>query len=232
MKRWAALFAVGSLTIGLSMSGALANELRDSLDSSLMSGDMQQVVSVMRGHKDPADQAEIADWLKEKVDTGQAPDQFAMSMIVISLKNGKIDDALMYLSYYRSLIIIDSSICGNSSSGGSLLEATIFLFSKIGSDKSITLEQRRNAVGRAIAMEAATSSVRKKDPSLCGAGLSAYAKDLHVTSPQSTDRNTQESLAAAPSLYNDNPQWRKNREGGLPKLKSILLALIGAQEAQ
>jgi hypothetical protein len=124
---------------GMSAWCVLADTLRSSLDFSLVAGDMQGVIAIIRDHKDPADQAQIADWLKEKVDTGQAPDRLAMSMVLLSLT----DDAPMHLSYYRALIFIDSAICTDALSGGSLLEATIFLFGRLTTDQPTRRRERQ-----------------------------------------------------------------------------------------
>jgi len=229
MTRW--IGGAGILFALWVSPSAAANELRNALDASLASGDPQQLVAIMRDHQNPADQVQIVRWLKDKVDTGQAPDKFAQVMVLQSLSEKNIPDAAMYLSYYRALVWIDSSICPDPSSGASLLEGTIFLFGRLSHAPSLTEDQKRSAVDRALKLEETTSAVRKIDSSLCGAGLTGYAKDLNLTlsAPKGYD-----AITAAPStgLYKDDPVWiKKRREIILPQLQATLLSLIGVQSS-
>jgi hypothetical protein len=51
----------GIFMAGMSAWCVLADTLRSSLDFSLVAGDMQGVIAIIRDHKDLADQAQIAD---------------------------------------------------------------------------------------------------------------------------------------------------------------------------
>jgi hypothetical protein len=203
---------------------APADDLRGALDLALSSRDTAKILSIMKDHKEPSDQPEIIRWLKDKVDTGQAPDQFASFLIVTSLREKNFDNALFYLSYYRTLIVVDGATCSDPSSPGSLLEGTIFLFGRLMKDQTFTVDQKNKAVDRAMKLEEATSAVRRRDPSLCGAGLTRYAKDLHLQSP--TPPKSEESTG----LYNDDPDWRQKRSATLPNLRTLLLATVGVNE--
>lgn len=207
-----------------------ADELRDALDSALSSGDTNKIILLSRDHKGPAEQAEIGQWLKEKVDTGQAPDTFAQAMVFQALHNKDLPAALTYLTYYRALLLFDGAICTDPSSAGSLLEATIFLFGRLVNNPSLTVDQKRNAVDRALKMEQATASVRKKDPSLCEAGLTAYSKALHVPLAPNSETPGGGAQNAAPSAtgrYIDDPVWRQKRTELLQNVKPFLLKLNG-----
>ncbi len=176
-------------------------------------------------HKDPADRAEIVQWLQEKVDTGKAPDSYAMEMAVASLRNDDRIKALTYLNYYRAIILVDGATCSDPTSVGSLLEGSIFLFGKLTADERITVDERRNSVDHALRLGGETSLLRKRDPSLCRAGLTAYAKQLNV--PMSPD-----PAASLAGLYADDPVWREKRVQILPNLKKMLLIASGVQDAQ
>jgi hypothetical protein len=143
---------------------APADELQDALESALSSGDTAKVLSIMKDHKEPAEQAEFSQWLKQKVDSGQAPDQFASLMILTSLRERNFDDALMYLSYYRALLLIDGLACSDSSSPGSIFEGTIFLFGRLVNDPRFTMDQKRDSVDRAMKLEEATLRCEKRIP--------------------------------------------------------------------
>jgi hypothetical protein len=222
MRRAAILFA-------LMASPAAADELRDALEAALASGDSQALAALMRDHTDPADQAEMARWFKDKVDTGQAPDRYAQAVVSGYVRAKNLSDALIYLNYYRALLAVDSATCPDPSSGGSLLEATIFLYGRLNDVPGLTADQKRSAVDRALKLEETTASVRKFDPSLCGAGLSRYARALNVTLPNPLGRDAQ---TAAPSsgLYKDDPAWSKKRSEMLPQLRPMLLMLMGVQD--
>ncbi len=231
---WVTLAVAGMIVTCMPPSAAVADELRSALDASLAAEDLPQLVSIIRNHKDPGDQAEITDWLKEKVDTGQTPDSFVTVMTQLSLARKNVDDALLYFSYYNALISIDSGECSDPTSGGSLLEASMFLGAWTQSP-NITLEQKQAAVDHAIKLEAATSSARKRDQSLCTAGLTAYAKALHIPTSNSAQaehhgaQEAQQELLKS-SLYADDPLWRKRRAETLPQIPTLLLIMMGIQK--
>lgn len=211
------------------MSPAAADPLLDLLEASLNAGKIPELAAIVRDHAKVTDLPEIIDWLRRKVDSGQAPDNFARLMVAFALRNGDKDQALMYLSYYRALIIVDGSSCPDPSSPGSLLEQTIFLPGKLDSDKSISVERKRDAIDRALVLEQATSSTRKRDPSLCEAGLTAYAKALDVPLTNGSDGKAKE--AATPlgrTPYAGDPTWVQKRDQTLKQLRRTLLFMNGA----
>jgi hypothetical protein len=225
-KLHAAIVAAAICATVLFPSAAVADDLRDALDLALSSRDTPKILSIMKDHKAPSDQAELVRWLKDKVDSGQAPDQFASFLILTSFSEKNFDDVLFYLGYYRTLIVVDGATCADPSSPGSLLESTIFIFGRLLKDQKFTLDQKQGAVDRAIKLEQATSPTRRRDPSLCGAGLTRYAKDLHLQLP--TPAKPQESTG----LYNDDADWRQKRSAALPNLKALLLSTLGVPEKQ
>jgi hypothetical protein len=202
-----------AVTCGLAVAlPAAAGPLRDQLDASLATLDTEQVLAVLTAHPDPVDGAEISGWVKEKVDTGAAPDRLAETMIMLSLKAKALDDALTYMSYYRALILIDSMACQDGASGAALLQGTSLVFGIIERDKAVTREQRIAAVDRAMTLEAATADVRRQDPSLCAAGSKAPGSPGTTPQPR----------------YASDPTWRQHRADGLPKLRELLLSMNGA----
>jgi hypothetical protein len=220
MARLASLRGLGvALGVAVGLAAALpaaAASLRDQLDANLATLDTEQVLAMLTAHPDPGDSAEISGWVKEKVDTGAAPDRLAETMIMLSLKAKALDETLTYMSYYRALILIDSMACRDGASGFSLLQGTSLVFGIIERDKSITREQRIAAVDRAMTLEAATAEVRRQDPSLCAAGAKGSG-----------------STGAAPPTaplprYASDPAWHQRRADGLPDLRALLLAMNGA----
>lgn len=186
-------------------SPAVADGQNDSLDSDLSTGNIQHIALLLQNHPEPADQAKIFARIKEKVDTGQALDSVAVMMIGVPQQDK--DDALMYLNYYRALLFLDGATCPDPSRGSGLMMLTGLLegmFAKLNgkelNGKDTPIEPKQNAINRALKLEEATSSVRKKDPSLCG--------------------DTQNSASSQLTLYADDPVWQENRTEILPKLRA------------
>jgi len=196
-----------SIVGALLASPASADPLHDLLAANLVPGKAEQFISIMRDH--PEDQEEITRWLKQRVDSGQAPDEFVQLLVPILARNKKINDALIYLNYFRSLIIIDGVICKDDEHQGTVLKATIFVYGRLIDDKIVTVEQKRDAAERAIKLENATSAIRKRDLSLCGPGHNANA-----TTPEG-------------NRYADDPLWRVSRGERLKELRRLLFAMSG-----
>jgi hypothetical protein len=209
-----------ALSAALLCAPARADALHDALAVSMASGDTQTFVAVVKAHDDPESLAAIFAWLKSAADSGQAPDSFVNFLVPFALRANDIPDALLYLSYYRALISLDSAICPDKSSGGSLLEGSIFLNARLLRDPAISAEQKTASVDRALALEAGTSRARTIDPALCGAGLGQYAKDLNVPQPPQP--------ALPTGRYADDAGWRQARTEALPNLRKALLAMAGA----
>jgi hypothetical protein len=156
-------------------------------------------------------------------------------MVFQSFRERNLDDALMYLSYERAILLVDGSACSDATSAGHIVEGTIFLFAKLVASSGATEEQKRSAIDRALAMEDATSSVRVEDVSICGMGLAAMGKALNVPDALAKPDGFLGSSQAAsgrPSLYADNAIWRQKRSEWLPKLKSFLPLMMGIQVPQ
>jgi len=201
------------ITTGLAASPAHADNVRTQLDAGLAGG-TDKLLGVLAQHAKPAEQAEVSAWIKEKVETGQAPDSFASAMILVAAESGNKADALMYLDYFRALVIIDSAACADATAGPTLLQGSIFLYGQMVNDKTLTQDQRQAAVDRAIALEAATAAARKPDPAICAAG----------------GRPPEAAKPAA--RYADDAIWRQKRDEALPKLQETLLKLSGTHESK
>ncbi|MBV8769054.1 MAG: hypothetical protein JO094_09200 [Hyphomicrobiales bacterium] len=131
--------------------------------------------------------------------------------------------------------MIDGVTCKDPSSGGSLIEATIFFHqSLLNRKQQTTTDQKKAAVERAIKLEERSSKVRRKDPALCGSGLTAYAKDLNVPFEPagSLGRDTSDMKFSTNRLYADDPVWQQKRQEQLPNLRNFLLLLVGVKDGQ
>ena len=201
------------LATALAASPAHADSLRDQLDAGLAGG-TDKLLAVLAQHAKPAEQAELSAWIKDKVEAGQTPDSFASSMILVAMAQGNKEDALMYLDYFRALVVIDSAVCADATAGATLLQGSIFLYGQMVNDKTLTQEQRQAAADRAIALEAATANVRKPDPAICAAG---------GRPPQPAD---------PAARYTDDATWRQKRDEALPKLRETLLKYSGVHDAK
>ena len=207
-----------------------AKDLRPQVDSAIVNDDPQKLNLIFLSHKEAQDRTEVFEQTQDKIRVGAAPDGFANSMVLMSLLLGRKEDALAYLDYYRALVALDTAACPDPSAGGSLLEGTMFLFGRLTNDPTVTAEQKKAAVDQAMVLEEQTSSRRKIDPKLCQAGLSEYAKDLHVDLDHGSGkpgRTGPNGSASSGLTYTDNPSWRRNREATLPRLKTMLLTLSG-----
>lgn len=204
---------LGALALACALLTTLpvrAETLSELLNATLASGDMTKLIAALRAHKDTADRAELTGWIRQKVDAGLVPDRFAMILVATSVHDRNMDDALMYLSYYRAVVMIDSGVCQDRTSGRTLAQASVVTFSRLTSDPGVTAEQKRQAVERALRLEAATAPARRRDASLCSAGL---------------DPSADGAAAAAPALYADDPAWRTQREAQLPQLAEALAVM-------
>jgi hypothetical protein len=202
---------------------AIADALSTQLDSAFAAQNMAQLAAISKAHPDPADQSAIVRSVRRHLDDGEAPDHLALPMAIVLLRKSNLDAALTYLAYYRELIILDGLVCPNQESPGSLLEGTIFLFGRLDHDTSITLDRKERAVDRALALEASTSSARRIDPALCGAGLAAYGSDLDVKLPY-----VQVPAWTTPTApYAASAEWRRARARQLPGMRSFLLQFSG-----
>ena len=135
-------------------------------------------------------------------------------MILVAMAQGNKVDALMYLDYFRALVIVDSAACADGTAGPTLLQGSIFLYGQMVNDKTLTQEQRQAAVDRAIALEAATANARKPDPAICAAG------------------GRPPEAAKPGARYADDAIWRQKRDEALPKLRETLLKLSGTHESK
>lgn len=209
-------FGALALTTLLFALPARAETVSEQLDAALASGDSARLVAAIRAHKD-TDRAETTGWIKRKVDAGETPDRFAMIMVATSVHDHNMDDALMYLSYYRAVLLIDAAVCADRTSGRTLAQSSVVTFSRLTSDPSVTPEQKRQAVERALRLEADNAGKRRRDPSLCSGGL---------------EPNAAAAGASASALYADDPAWRAQREALLPNLPEELATMNDARAPQ
>jgi len=155
--------------------------------------------------------------------------------MIFASRRGKDHDtalssALMYLNYYQALIFLDSMICSDQSSGEAFLLRTMVLFRKLVNDKDLTIDQKRQAVDTAMELEEETFPFRKKNPSLCIAGMTEYAKELHIDLDPKPQSSTTPSSTTG--LYVDDQIWRQKRIEALSTMKDLLLTLNGVQAGQ
>jgi len=207
-------------TFGLILAQAtpilLAGQFQNSLETTLLFGDPIGLTKSIMSEKDPATQQSMIKWLADKIANGKALDRFAPAMIALSLQNHNFEDAWMYLSYYRALIIIDTATCSDPSAGGSQMEGTIFVFGRLQNTirKNLTDEQRGKALDRALKLEVSTSSLRRPDAVLCGGALDTHSPDRAKPSLPGQEKTPQ----AEQDFYAQNPIWQKHRTESLPTL--------------
>lgn len=216
-------------TFGLILAEAtpnlLADQFENSLETTLLSGDSTSLTKSIMSEKDPATQQRMIEWLAGKIANGEAADRFAPAMIVLSLRNQNDEDAWMYLSYYRVLLLIDTATCSDETAGWHQLEVSMVLFGSLQDSirKNLTDEERGKALERALKLEVSTSSLRKPDASLCTGGLDTYLPDRAKPSVPGQEKTPQ----APQDFYAQNPRWQKHRAEALPKLKESLAAMNG-----
>ena len=216
---------IGAILLVLTLASVvMADELRNSLDASLSEGDNAKLMGIMNAQTDPASQLEIRDWIKEKVDSGEGPASFALTTAVADAKAKKIDDALEYLNYYRAILLVDSSICPDPSSGGAQIEATLFVFARFFNELGGTDDQKRAAISRAMKLESEIAPKRLVDPSLCNYRTDKSARDLSGNNP------APQPLGLPRGRYAANANWKDKRAAVLPNLEKFLAAWSGLKK--
>jgi hypothetical protein len=200
-----------------------ADELGDSLDARLAAGDLRGINSIMRSHHSAEDQGRFADWLKDKVDSGQGP---VSLVLVLAGMSKNLEDGFMYLNYARALILVDAVACEDASAGGSQMMMTM-LPAFVSRFQTLISDQKLSASQRALQLEEKTCFVRKLDPWICRYGLGDYGRALHnpPSVPHSADENAEQGQSPAPRTYAANPAWRAKREKMLPVLNQLLQSL-------
>ena len=211
-------------------SSANADNLLASLDAALASGDVQNMVAILTSHPDKASQMEAGQWLKDKIDHGQASDSFSIALSPILASQGDVEGALTYLDYFAAVSFIDIDTCPDASFRGAHAEGVIFISALLRRKLNVDPAQARNSVKKAMALEAATAGKRRVDPSLCGGGRIAYSNPHGLPLPDAPPDKTgsrRKLWSATGPLYIDDPAWRAKRSAALPNLESLLLTIDG-----
>ena len=221
------IFSVITLSLAFAPL-TLAATLSSQLDAAFAAQDLPRLHAIIKTHPNPSDQAAIVQSVERNLEKGQAPDHFALAMAIASLRNGNLDETLTYLAYYRELVFIDGLVCPDQESPASLLEGTIFLFSRLDHDKSIALYRKERAVDRALDLEASTSAARRIDPEICGARTAGSGGDLAVKLPYIQVRG----WGMPTSPYAESANWRAGRSQQLPGMRSFLLQFSGVTSDQ